>query len=77
MDNRDSATWLSVAMSPGVARTAFRVSLVVGTVLNAVNLGEHLAHGIDGPTAARAFANYAVPYAVATYAAVSQLRGDR
>jgi len=58
------------AMSDGVPRRSLIVALVVGSVLNLINQGGALFAG--GPIDWIKFAlNFAVPYCVSTYGAVS------
>lgn len=43
-----------------------RAAVLVGTILTAVNQGDHvLAGAVTWPTGARIVANYAIPYVVA------------
>ncbi len=65
------AYW-QLATSRSVVWAALRISLVVGTLLNLLNLGPSLARGIDGTILLRLLGNYFVPYCVATFGAVSQ-----
>jgi hypothetical protein len=66
----DARTALHYAVSGGVPRRAFKVALVVGTILNLINQGIALVHGapVELP---KLVLNYLVPYCVATYGAVS------
>jgi hypothetical protein len=58
------------AMSTGVVRRSLAVALVVGSVLNLINQGHALLTG--GPVDWVKFClNFAVPYCVSTYGAVS------
>ncbi|HEV2301199.1 MAG TPA: nitrate/nitrite transporter NrtS [Stellaceae bacterium] len=58
-------------------RRSFFVALVVGTILNLINQGDALFAGRPLDLLKLAL-TYAVPYAVATYGAVSfRLRADR
>lgn len=63
-------------IADGVPRRSFLVALVVGTILNLINQGDALLGG--GHIVLWKLAlTYAVPYAVATYGAVSfRLRAD-
>lgn len=54
--------------SAPVARTAIRVSLVVGTVLNLINQGDALWHG-GAIQWGKLLLNYVTPYLVASYSA--------
>jgi hypothetical protein len=65
------------ALSDGVPRRSFLVALVVGTVLNLINQGDALL-GAMPVNWFKIVLTYFVPYAVATYGAVSlQLRNIR
>ena len=66
--------WLRVAVSRDVLKIALRTSIVVGLLLNAIN---HGAEVLDDPALVPALPvilNFCVPYAVATYGAVSFAR---
>jgi len=67
------ASWLRLMFSPGIARSAAQVSLVVGSVLNAVNQGPELfQHGrVSWPRVAM---NYVVPWCVSAFSAARQAR---
>ncbi len=70
---RWSRIWLC-CISDGVPKRAFFVALIVGTILNLINQGDSLFGGgqLD---LTKLLLTFAVPYAVATYGAVSyQLR---
>lgn len=58
------------AISDGIPRRSFFVALVVGTILNLINQGDGL-FGEATINWAKAMLTYFVPYAVATYGAVS------
>jgi len=65
------------AVSDGVPRRSLIVALVVGTVLNLINQGDALL-GAMPINWFKIILTYFVPYAVATYGAVSfQLRNMR
>lgn len=51
-----------------VMTTAFKVSLFVGTCLNAINQGSAFWYG-SGVEWSKVLLNYVVPYLVATYSA--------
>lgn len=63
-------------LSRPVATGAIKVSLFVGTCLNAINQGPALWRGL-GVDSGRLVLNYAVPFLVASYSAASarQTRG--
>ncbi|MFM2289529.1 MAG: hypothetical protein RL684_2672 [Pseudomonadota bacterium] len=57
----------------GIARPAAQVSLVVGTLLNAVNQGPELLH--NGQVSwLRVAMNYVVPWCVSAFSAARQAR---
>jgi hypothetical protein len=58
------------AISDGIPRRSFFVALVVGTLLNLINQGDALFGGAT-VNWTKAVLTYFVPYAVATYGAVS------
>jgi hypothetical protein len=57
-------------IADGIPRRSLGVALVVGTLLNATNQGDVLLSG-GAPSLAKLLLTYLVPYAVATYGAVS------
>jgi hypothetical protein len=68
---------LRIACRADIARTALKVSLVVGLALNAINQGGTLLAGgaVDW---ARGVLNFAVPYCVSSYsAALNSFRDHR
>ena len=58
----------SNALAKPVITTALKVSLVVGTCLNAINQGAAIWHGA-GAEWDKVALNYVVPYLVASYSA--------
>ncbi len=65
------------AISGDVPKRSFVVALVVGTLLNLINQGEAIFGG-SNVNAMKLVMTYLVPYAVATFGAVSyQLNLDR
>lgn len=60
---------------PRILRNAFKVSLVVGTLLNLINHGERLLAG-NGLLWGYAFMNYLVPFCVATCSGARALQGQ-
>lgn len=64
---------IATAFSPPVVRAAIRIPLLVGSVLNAINLGERLAGAWTFVLIARAVANYLIAHSVATYGAVATM----
>ncbi len=61
--------WLC-CISDGVPKRSLVVALVVGTILNLINQGDALFGGAP-LNLAKLILTFAVPYAVATYGAVS------
>ena len=59
---------LRLALQPGIARAALKVSLVVGTLLNVINNGEQLWAG-HSVSIWRVALNFVVPYCVSSYSA--------
>lgn len=65
----------ALVLTGATVRTCLPVAAVVGTVLTAVNQGAVLLTGDLGPaTAARVAANYAIPFCVSSYGALSAVR---
>jgi hypothetical protein len=58
------------AVSDGIPKRSFYVAMVVGTVLNLINQGEAL-FGASSINWTKLVLTYFVPYAVATYGAIS------
>ncbi len=65
---RRRPSMLRLALQPGIARAALKVSLVVGTLLNVINNGEQLWAGHD-VNIWRVAMNFVVPYCVSSYSA--------
>jgi hypothetical protein len=59
---------LSATLSHHIALNSFKISLVVGTLLNLINQGENMLHG-DTISWFHLMFNYLVPYCVASYSA--------
>ena len=71
-------SWLETAFSEQVVARSLKVSLVVGTVLVAINQGDLLISGQFGdPLFWKIPMTYCVPYAVSTFASVDALRQRR
>ena len=66
---RWSRIWLC-CVSDGVPKRSLVVALIVGTILNLINQSDVLAAGAR-PNILKLILTFAVPYAVATYGAVS------
>ncbi|MFW6066965.1 MAG: hypothetical protein ACOC97_01405 [Myxococcota bacterium] len=62
---------VAAATSRATRRIALRTSVVVGTLLNLVNHAEALCTDWPSVGVAPLALNYAIPYAVATWAAAS------
>lgn len=60
--------FLHIALSRHIVRNAFKIALVVGTLLNLVNQGESLLHDVT-ISWLHLWLNYLVPYCVASYSA--------
>lgn len=70
--------WFAIACSASVVRRSCKVALVVGTVLVAINHGDHLLAGrLAALDWLKIGLTYCVPYCVATYSATSALRARR
>lgn len=63
---------LQYAVTRPVVINAFKVALVVGTCLNAINQGPQLWHG-EGVVWSRIALNFFVPYLVASYSGAKAL----
>jgi hypothetical protein len=57
-------------ISDGVPKRSLIVALIVGTILNLINQGDVLL-GLARPNFTKLILTFVVPYAVATYGAVS------
>ncbi len=69
-------SFFRLCFSRQIAVSALRVSLVVGTALNAINQGEHILTG-NNIAWFHLLLNYFVPYCVASYSAArNQLTRD-
>jgi hypothetical protein len=65
-----------LASSNRVPRRSFKVALVVGTVLTAINQGDRLLAS-EGVDFTKVLLTYLVPYCVATYGAVTARMDSR
>lgn len=71
-------SWLGLAARRSVVRRSLRVAAVVGTLLVVLNYGDRALAGTLGPADRVKMAlTYLVPYGVATYAAVQEIRTSR
>ena len=64
-------TFIRMSLCDGVPLMAFKTSLIVGTILIAINHGD-LILSQQYPPAWKIMLTYAVPYCVSTWGAVSQ-----
>ncbi|MBL4673804.1 MAG: nitrate/nitrite transporter NrtS [Arenicella sp.] len=68
-------SFLQLALSRGVVINAIKVSLVVGSILAAINHGSAIVRfDVTLQTCFKIFLSYVVPYCVASYSAVSALQ---
>ncbi len=64
-------TWLAVAREGSVVRRALKFSLVVGSILGAINHGDEVIAGaIDGRRLLKIAVTFLVPYTVSTLSSV-------
>ena len=74
MTDSDS-TWLATARSEDIVKRSVKVSLIVGSVLVAINHGDALLGGDAGSGLLwKVPLTYFVPYAVSTFASVDAIR---
>ena len=66
---------LRLALSGAMLRRALVVTVVVGTMLNAINQGDALLRG-DPVVGWKLWLTYAVPFCVATFGSWSALRSS-
>ncbi|MFT7559164.1 MAG: hypothetical protein ACI93R_001069 [Flavobacteriales bacterium] len=70
-------SFISLAISPQVALTALKVSLVVGSLLALINHGSAVIAGdVTTDRLLQMALTYFVPYCVSTYSAVKALRSQ-
>ena len=70
-----SDSWLGTALTEDVVRRSLKVSLLVGSILVAINHGDLLLSGEAGRELLwKIPMTYCVPYAVSTFASVDALR---
>lgn len=60
--------FIQLATSPHVAKNAFKIALVVGSLLNLINNAQNVLAGGSIPWAG-VLLNFVVPYCVASYSA--------
>jgi thiamine transporter ThiT len=69
--------FLALATSTAVVRRAFKVAVVVGTLLALINHADAFVNGsFDTKNMVQIVLTYLVPYGVATYSAVHALRDN-
>ncbi len=67
-------TWFGVALRPNVVKRSLKVSVLVGTILVAINQGNVLLGDLQSADLYwKIPLTYCVPYAVSTYAAVDAI----
>lgn len=59
--------------NPITVRRAIKVSAIIGTLLIAINQGDHIAEG-EWPAIWKIILTYLVPYAVSSYSTAALLR---
>lgn len=70
--SKQPVSFINAALERSVVIRALKVTVVVGTILVAINHGDVLLNG-DDPNWLKIILTYLVPYAVATYAAAAQM----
>ncbi len=64
--------YCEIAISRAVVSRATKVSLIVGTILNLINQGEHIISlDIHAISVVKLFLTYFIPYSVTTYTATA------
>ncbi|MFQ5738229.1 MAG: nitrate/nitrite transporter NrtS [Acidobacteriota bacterium] len=75
---RRSLNWMQVAQRRSIVMRSLRVSLVVGTILVAINYADRVPDfDLHGSDLLKVFLTYCVPYCVSTYASVSEVLQNR
>ncbi len=70
--------WLTIALRPQMLLRGIKVSLVVGTILIAINQGDQLlVNGITNEMLWKIPLTYAVPFCVSVYAGASAAFAQR
>ncbi|MEM9046424.1 MAG: nitrate/nitrite transporter NrtS [Pseudomonadota bacterium] len=62
-------TFLQLCLSENIVKRSLKVSMIVGTILLAINQGDRIVYGL-GVDWLKAILTYMVPYCVSTYSAV-------
>lgn len=72
-------SWLAIALEESVRRRAFKVAVIVGSILALINHGDAMVAGMVTLTIAIKIAlTFLVPYCVFTYSSVQAIRhGNR
>jgi hypothetical protein len=64
--------WLAIALSATVRKRAFRVALIVGSIIAIINYGDKLMGGtLALRDVIKILMTFLVPYGVSTYSSVS------
>jgi len=72
---QSNGSWLGTARTEDVVKRSLKVSLLVGSILVAINHGDLLLSGAAGGELLwKIPMTYCVPYAVSTFASVDALR---
>lgn len=75
MPNKTEPGIIEIALSDGIPRRAFKVALVMGTILNAVNHGDVILAGDPLPWI-KIITTYCLPYFVSSWGAVGARRAQ-
>ena len=71
------ASYVSIALQPNVRNRAFKVALVVGTILAAINHTDAIVTGTFGfGNSVKVLLTYFVPYAVSTYSSIGAIQAS-
>ena len=66
--------WIKIALTREVVTTSLGVAAVVGTILVAINCGDHICSGaVTRADILKMALTYCVPYMVSTYASVKAI----
>ena len=67
--------WLAIALTPAVRNRAFKVALLVGSIIAIINYGDKVFSGaLMLRDVAKILMTFLVPYCVSTYSAVSAIQ---
>jgi len=68
-------TWLAIAFEASVRKRAFKVAMLVGSILAVINHGDALLSGdASAMVWIKIVLTFVVPYCVATFASVQAIR---